>query len=87
MSNKSARPVKTHEEKLIDKAKSAIEKFWPPESDEKSQNAKSEQELSERETENPEKYNASKKQPSVDGDSKKGKEIKAKTNPVKKKKD
>ncbi len=84
MSNKSARPVKTHEEKLIDKAKSAIEKFWPPESDSTLQNTKSEQELNERETENPEKHTTSKKQPLADEDSKKGKGIKAKTNPVKK---
>ncbi len=33
MSNKSAGPVKTHHEKLIDKAQKAIKEFWPPESD------------------------------------------------------
>lgn len=32
MSNKSAGPVKTHHEKLIDKAQKAIKEFWPPES-------------------------------------------------------
>ncbi len=87
MSNKSAGPVKSHQEKLVDKAKNAIKEFWPPESDEKSQNAKSEQELSERETENSKKNIVNKKQTLADEDSKKEKEIKAKTNPGKKKKD
>ncbi len=32
MSNKSAGPVKTHHEKLIEKAQKAIKEFWPPES-------------------------------------------------------
>lgn len=31
MSNKSAGPVKTHQEKLIDKAQKVIKEFWPPE--------------------------------------------------------
>lgn len=33
MSNKSAGPVKTHQEKLIAKAQKAIKEFWSPESD------------------------------------------------------
>lgn len=33
MSNKSAGPVKTHQQKLIDKAQKAIKEFWPPESE------------------------------------------------------
>jgi hypothetical protein len=39
MSNKSARPVKTHEENLIDKAQKAIKEFWHPESDITSQDS------------------------------------------------
>jgi len=39
MSNKSARPVKTHEENLIDKAQKAIKEFWHPEADVTSQDA------------------------------------------------
>lgn len=39
MSNKSARPVKTHEENLIDKAQKAIKKFWHPEADVTSQDS------------------------------------------------
>jgi DNA topoisomerase IA len=40
MSSKSAGPVKTHQEKLIDKAKKAIEEFWPPESNTNSDSLK-----------------------------------------------
>jgi hypothetical protein len=39
MSNKSARPVKTHEENLIDKAQEAIKEFWHPEADVTSQDS------------------------------------------------
>jgi hypothetical protein len=41
MSNKSARPVKTHEEKLIEKASKAIKDFWPHELDVDAENVKS----------------------------------------------
>jgi len=33
MSKKSVGPVKTRQEKLIDKAEKAIKEFWPPELD------------------------------------------------------
>ncbi|WP_342648013.1 hypothetical protein [Mucilaginibacter sp. CSA2-8R] len=69
MSNKSARPVKTHEEKLIEKASKAIKDIWPHELDadsgkvKSSENAKAQEEQVKKQSESTQNADTGKQLP------------------------